>query len=163
MESKDAGFYPRMGFSSAFLVAMIISTLRYDGKLTSVVSAEECISDFTFDLTDGLNSFTRQNLWFRDLMIIFNSFCVDVTLISLLYLWSKGAVNSTSWLLALMVSVTSKTMIQSLFMAMLQPLGFNWYFPGVYAFIVTFYDINDFYYSGHLVNASIFCYTLFGL
>lgn len=111
MEQKDAGFYPRIAFSSAFLVALMFSTLRHDGKILSVVSEAECFSDATYDLTNGVNSFTRQNLWFKDLMIIFNSFCIDVTTISLLYLWYKGAVNSTAWMLALLVSVTAKTIL----------------------------------------------------
>ena len=46
---------------------------------------------------------------------------------------------------------------------MLQPSGFNWYFPGLYSCIVSFHDINDFYFSGHIANAAIFCYLLYGL
>ena len=48
-------------------------------------------------------------------------------------------------------------------MAMLQPVGFNWYFPGLYAILVPFHDINDFYFSGHISNAAIFCTVLYGL
>ena len=163
MKNKDTGLYPRVAFSCAFVVVLMLQTQLHDGKILQQVSAKQCIQDSTFDLTNEANSFSRQNLWFKDLMFIFNNFCYDMTGVALLYLWYKGVINSSAQWLTFAISAISKTIIQENMMAMLQPVGFNWYFPGLYAILVPFHDINDFYFSGHISNAAIFCTVLYGL
>ena len=44
-----------------------------------------------------------------------------------------------------------------------KPTGFMWYFPGVYSIMVPYWDILDFFYSGHISTAIIFAYAFYGL
>ena len=48
-------------------------------------------------------------------------------------------------------------------LALEQPPGFNWFFPGLYSFMVPYHDINDFFYSGHIPTACILTYGIYQL
>ena len=39
----------------------------------------------------------------------------------------------------------------------------NYYFPGLYSVLVPWFDIPDFYYSGHISTAVIFCYAAYNI
>ena len=95
------------------------------------------------------------------MMIIFDSTCFDMTTFSILYLFYFDIHNTTTvvWSLALCSALKLFTQDNLLFMT--KPEGFNWYFPGVYSIMVIYWDILDFFYSGHISTAFILAYCCY--
>ena len=94
---------------------------------------------------------------------MFNSLWYDITLCAILFLFRADKLQATTFGLALMISSTTKTIIQSAMLTFARTRGFNYFFPGLYSAIVPYHDILDFYYSGHLATAAILICTLYSL
>lgn len=156
-------FQIKVLFSCFFLVILILTSFTNNREITESVSATQCVVDRTFEFTDKINSFTRQNLWFRDMLFIANNFCYDITIVSILYFFYKGQIKQCACFMGFLMSALTKAFVEDHLMTMYQPPGFNWYFPGIYSIMVPFHDINDFYFSGHISIAALLCYCLYGL
>ena len=93
-------------------------------------------------------------------MIIFDHVFFDLTMFSLLYLFVFDMHFSTAFCWSLGLCSGMKTFTQENLFFMAKPEGFNWYFPGVYSLMVPYWDILDFFYSGHISTALSFIYGL---
>ena len=93
-------------------------------------------------------------------MVIFDSFCFDLTMFSLLMLFFMGTLPVSNLFMALLTASLAKSIVQENLLTFGQPVGFNWYFPGLYSLMVPYHDICDFWYSGHISTALILIYGL---
>lgn len=117
-----------------------------------------CFYDkWLLDYTKSVNIFASQNLWFRDIMMIFASNALDVLMISfLIYYVKNGGCRRT--LLSLLMFYGLRGILQNFFL-------FSYYenylfdHPGFISFVVPFYRAADFFYSGHCGCAFILALT----
>ena len=87
-------------------------TLENDGiSVNGLPDGESCYWDWTFDKSDNINDITLQNLDIRDALIIFNSFCLDVMIACLLYLYQANVFPCTSLFLCLGFNSLTKMFI----------------------------------------------------
>lgn len=131
---------------------LIFVSLKDGGVRVDYLPKGACTEDWTFGWTDDINTFTRQNTWFRDLVVIFNSFCFDMTMLSLLYLYWSNMFHTLSDFLILGLCAGLKAFVQETMFAFEQPQGFNWYWPGLYSLMVPYHDVSDFFFSGHIAS-----------
>ena len=164
MEVRDReNMAARAFFTASFLAVLLYSSQKGGGVKKDVLGPQDCLRDLTFEWSDGLNDFFLNNLPARDWVIMFNSFWYDVTLIAILFLFRADKLQATTFGIALMISSTTKTFIQSMLLTFARTQGYNYFFPGLYSAIVPYHDILDFYYSGHLATAAILICTMYSL
>ena len=121
------------------------------------------MEDATFVWTDEANTDTLADRWIKDSIVIFNNFCLDLTMTAFLLFFYKDVFSGTAFFLSLLMCSLTKLLVQDHMLTFEKPPGFNWYFPGLYSLLVPFYDINDFYFSGHVATGTIFTIGLFRL
>ena len=139
---------------------MYTYTQKDNGVTIQALPPGTCNVDHTWEALDHINTMTRTHLWLRDFIVIFNSFCIDVTFYSLLIAYCYGRLKGHAGFLGLLICSGSKTIMQEYFFVFEQPHGFNWYFPGIYSLCVPYHDISDFYFSGHISTGIVFTYML---
>ena len=108
---EELRFQSRLIFSLIFLVILIHFSMKDNGEINTDVTKETCTKDNIFELLDFLNDVQLERLWVRDLLVIFNSTIMDMTMFSLLYLFYVGVLKGTSGFLGLMCCSLSKAFI----------------------------------------------------
>ena len=81
------------------------------------------------------------NLWFRDMIVIFDSFIFDMTMFGMLMLFFIDTFPVMNLFCGLLAGSVSKSIIQENFLTLGQPIGFNWFFPGIFSLMVPYHDI----------------------
>ena len=98
-------------FSLFFILILGLFTLKDGGQIIKYLPSGACFEDMTFEWSDQINTFTRANLWSRDLLVIFNSFCFDSVMFPLLYLWGMGVFSYHSVFFSLLMNSLTKMLI----------------------------------------------------
>ena len=137
---------------------MALFTLKDFNQTRQYLADGVCTYDRTFEWTDGINTLLANNLWMRDLLVIYDSFTFDLGMYALLYLFSMGVFTSTAPFISLGINSVGKIFVQENLLTMGKPTGFLWYFPGLYSIMVPYWDILDFFYSGHVSTAIVASY-----
>ena len=153
----------RFTFTFIFIGTLVYFNSKNGGKRVDVLDKGTCLVDQTFELTASLNQYFMQNLVARDWVIMFNSWCFDLTTCALLFLFKFDRIPSTSFFLALIISAVTKSLTQQYLLTLERSAGFNYFYPGFYSLIVPYHDIQDFFYSGHMSTSAILIYHLHGL
>jgi len=153
----------RAFFAAAFLIVLVYNSTSNFGVKKNILGPDECLKDKTFEWTENLNSYFLDNLAARDWVIMFNSFWFDMTICAILFLYRLDKLQSTTFVIALMISAGMKTVTQTALLTMGRVRGYNYFFPGLYSAIVSYHDILDFYYSGHFATSAILICTLYSL
>lgn len=79
---------------------------------------------------------------------------IDSMIISYMIIyWFKGTSLRIGCTLGLFYPI--RNVIQAIFL-MGRPVGFEWFYPGIPALTVPYFDTNDFYFSGHVGSTTIF-------
>lgn len=118
-----------------------------------------CIRDTTFDATEEYNLFFRGNPSIREWIMILDSATYDIGMMYFLYYYGFTDRRVT---LRMLLSTTmvgfAKVIFQEYVCTLGRLEGYIWFFPGVYSLNVPYFDINDFYFSGHLGANATFLY-----
>ena len=159
--SDDQGMLARAAFAAVFILFLICLSNKNEGQPVTTLEKERCYDDKPYNLLDDWNTFSLEQPWFKDLLLIIDDFGFDVTIVSALYLYQADGFNAASFFIALGLNSGCKSFVQDNWLTFRQAFGANWYFPGIYSMIVTWHDMNDIYYSGHISNGIIFTYYTF--
>lgn len=114
---------------------------------------DDCVVDQTFLWTDSINTFSTQHLGFRDFTVILSNFMFDVSVFGLFLLYYLDVFHSVQIFITITFNSAFKTFIENYAFQMSKPKGFIWYFPGLYSLVCPSFDIDDFYFSGHVAIA----------
>ena len=90
------------------IVTMIACSWRNDGQSIIVVPKEECYRDLPYDALDEWNTFSLAEPWFKDLILNFNDFWYDVSILGFLILLRQEALNCSAFFIALGLNVGCK-------------------------------------------------------
>lgn len=91
---------------------LLVFSLQHDQKITTVVLKESCYEDLPYNISDEWNTYSLAHPWFKDLLLIFDDLCFDVTICSLLYLFRNSDFNGTSCFFAFLFNVLCKGYVQ---------------------------------------------------
>ena len=96
----------------SFIVLLVIFSFKDGGVKVDYLAKGVCMQDLTFDWTNETNTFTLQNLWTRDWLVIFDSYCFDITMYGMLYLFWAGVFSGTSTFIALLLTSVTKGIVE---------------------------------------------------
>ena len=108
-------FQARLVFAMGLVAIMIAFSLKDGGRSIVVLPPGTCNIDYTFEFFDRINTATRTHIWLKDAIVIFNNFCIDVTLWSLFLVYFMGILKSNTGFLALTICTVAKQMMQDHF------------------------------------------------
>jgi hypothetical protein len=115
--------------------------------------------DLTFDWTESLNVFFREHVRLRQWIMIIDSATYDVAMIYFLYYFGFSKYRVTMRMLFSNALVgASKLSFQEHICTLGRLEGYLWFFPGFYSLNVPYFDVNDFFFSGHLGMNDSFLY-----
>ena len=143
----------RVLFTSAFILTLLIICIVKNEQEFALADSE-CLRDYTFVWTEGINTFLVENHGWKNFVIIQTSVFIDFMMVSYLVIF---AIWGTSMRLGTTLAIfyPSRNVVQALFL-MGRPVGFLWSDPGVMSLTVPYFDTNDFYFSGHVGSTTIF-------
>lgn len=148
-------------FSLIMIGTMALFTFKDGGQKVQYLPQSVCTYDVPFDLTDKTNTMFLEKTWMKDCLIIFDSWTFDLATFGLLYLFGDGVLVGTACFWTLLWNAVSKAVIQENLLTFEQPDGFNWYYPAMYSFVIQYYDLLDFFYSGHVSTSLVLAYGWF--
>ena len=119
-------------------------------KNMHVLKEGECLRDLFFDWTESINDFFVSNQAATNHYIIYSNALVDLSQLSCIYLyWRDPNWKTHRSVFATVLFMVPRLIIQSNFI-LGRMKGFLWFYPGVWSITVSYHDINDFFYSGHV-------------
>jgi len=119
-----------------------------------------CFRDNVQEVIFGkLTIFLSQNLIYRDLLVIFSSSILDVSLVSFFMIFIKQGNSWKPHLTLTLFYLFRGAIVQKLILLQF-PSIFIFNFPGFYSISVNFERTPDFFYSGHCGCALILTYYL---
>jgi len=121
---------------------------------TDMVPAGQCIVDYSFEMSAGLNYWFREHIQFKNAYLIYSAFLMDVLMLTFMVLFYFHW-NSIRLVFSLILFYPPRQVIQGLFL-IARPVGFLRSFPGIHAITIPYFDTNDFYWSGHVGSSSVF-------
>jgi len=121
---------------------------------TDMVPAGQCIIDYTFEMSASLNIWFREHIELKDAYMIYSAFLMDVLMFTFMVLFYFHW-NTIRLVFSLLLFYPPRQIIQGLFLIG-RPIGFLWFFPGIHAMTIPYFDTNDFYWSGHVGSSSTF-------
>jgi hypothetical protein len=86
--------------------------------------------------------------------MIYSALLMDILMFTFMVLFYFHW-NSVRMIFSLLLFYPPRQVIQGLFLIG-RPIGFLWYFPGIHAMTIPYFDTNDFYWSGHVGSSSTF-------
>lgn len=94
--------------------------------------------------------------------MIFDSATFDIAMLYFLYYFvtTEHRVSMRKWFNVVLTGAP-KILFQENVCALGRVEGYLWFWPGVYSLNVAYFDVNDFYYSGHLGQNGTFLYEFF--
>ena len=136
---------------------MALFSLKDNGVSVQHLPKSVCTWDLTFVWTDDINTLLLEKLWMRDIIVIFDSWTFDLMLFGLLYMFYNGLWHSLAMPISLIICAVGKVICQEQGLTLGKPHGHNHSYPGLFSIMIPYWDILDFYYSGHITTAySIF-------
>ena len=156
--SDQSQFMLRLAFVTTLLLYFYSRNYLKTSKVEGLDQGE-CMRDLTFDWTEQLNLYFRENVSLREWVMIFDSATYDVGMIYFLYYFGFTKYRVTMRMLfsnALLAG--SKITFQEFICTLGRLEGYLWFFPGFFSLNVPYFDVNDFYYSGHLGMNDSFLY-----
>ena len=147
-----------MAFVSCLVVYLYLSNYLQVARVDALAKGE-CMRDLTFEWTEQLNVYFREHVAMREWVMIFDSATYDVGMIYFLYYFGFTKYRVTMRMLFSNALVAGTKITFQEFVCTLGRLeGYLWFFPGFYSLNVPYFDVNDFYYSGHLGMNDSFLY-----
>jgi len=142
---KLPGFWPRLLISSATLIFIGANSLT---NFAVVNEEPECIVDKLFDLTIGLNTYFKDNIAFRNALMITVALLLDLSIFLTSYCW---IMYGKTWrpLLTLSMFYILRYICQSVFL-MKYPDTMIWEDPGFPSFAVSYHKTSDFFFAGQI-------------
>jgi len=108
--------------------------------------------DYVFDETESINKLMRENLEYRDMIVLPNSLMIDLNILFLLYNLKSENFHTMRLVFANIYFASAKGFFQENLMTLGKLKGFLWDYPGMYSLCVPYFPTNDFYFSGHLAS-----------
>ena len=146
-------FYSRIGFAVAFtgFIALMNASRT---ESTNMVPDGQCIIDYSFEMSSGINIWLREHIDFKNVYMIYSHLLMDILFCSFMVLFYFKW-NSVRLVFSLILFYPPRQIIQGLFLVG-RPIGFLWFFPGIHSLIIPYFDTNDFYWSGHVGSSATF-------
>ena len=116
-------------------------------------SAPECMNDHLYNQLEPINKVLRENVQLKNAIIITAGLIMDLLflIISIRFICFH---KNCRLLATLVVFYLIRGIIQNMF-SFGMPNDYIWGFPGMYSLVVSYYPINDFFYSGHVGSCLI--------
>jgi hypothetical protein len=145
----------RLFLARAVLILLLV-VMAVANSLTGMMlphTQVECLTDATFEATADITAFLRDNLVYRDALIVFASALMDAVMIISV---GRFLLLAQTWrpILSLLVFYLVRGMVMSLFQLRF-PDGYLWDYPGFPSIIVPYAKTSDFFFSGHMGFATI--------
>ena len=142
---NQPGFWPRLVISSATLIFIGANSLT---NFAVVNEDPECIVDKLFDLTTGLNTYFKDNVTSRNILMITVALVLDLSIFLTSYCW---IMYGKTWrpLLTLSMFYLLRLICQNLFL-MKYPDTMIWESPGFPSFAVSYHKTSDFFFAGQI-------------
>jgi len=118
----------------------------------------ECFVDLTFEYTGWLNDFFRTNLFWRDMLMISDAFLIDITLLYSLFALCNEEIKSFRIVIATIFYTSFKVQFQQHVAQLGRLPGYMFFYPGMPSMSVPYFDVNDFYFSGHMALTFVLIY-----
>jgi hypothetical protein len=142
---KRSGFWPRFVVASAALIFIGANSLT---NFAVVNDDPECIVDKLFDMTVGLNTYFKDNVIQRNILMIVVALILDFSIFMTSYCW---IMYGKTWrpLVSLGLFYILRCICQNLFL-MKFPDTMIWEYPGFPSFAVSYHTTSDFFFAGQI-------------
>lgn len=151
LDNKDSSYIIKskvIALISVVFLIMIYNNIGIGEEFTLTLAPSDCYKDYFFELTGHINVFLSENVYFKNILLIFSSFLVDLIVISTVTLW---IFRWNDWIFP--ISVFFLYLVRAIFLSFYQqgyPDGYIFYDPGFPSVTVSYLKTNDFFYSGHV-------------
>jgi len=137
-------------FTKIFLMCALLTILIANNFLNFVKPPDvpQCITDSIHEYLTPWNQHLHENVHHRDIMLIISSFIMDILVLALCAKFILFDENLRV-VLTLIIFFGVRSVIQNFWIAGV-PEGYTWGNPGVFSMTVSYFPINDFFYSGHV-------------
>jgi hypothetical protein len=133
---------------------MMLYNIPANEKKEQVINDGECMRDYTFIWTEGINKYLVDNVVIKNRYMIYAGFLMDFTQVSgVIFFYLKY--HTYRPLVAFAIFIFLRQNLQNHFL-MGRLEGFTWFYPGFPALTVPYHDTNDFYYSGHVGTTTFY-------
>jgi hypothetical protein len=114
------------------------------------LDSKYCFNDKWLFYTSFINKFAAKHLYFRDLILIFSSNCLDILMVSFIFYYIQNGHKGecTRSIISLFMFYLARALIQNIFTFSIYDT-YLFDYPGFFSFVVPFGRAPDFYYSGH--------------
>ncbi len=142
---RRPGFWPRFAISSATLIFIGANSLT---NFAVVNDDPVCIVDKLFDISANINTYLKDNVVPRNILMIVVALILDISIFMLSYCWIMYGKN---WrpLLTLAMFYLLRVICQNLFL-MKYPDNIIWEYPGFPSFAVSYHKTSDFFFAGQI-------------
>jgi len=150
-EEVELPFWKKYGFWARFVVCLGgVIFLSVNSITTFAIVNEDitCIVDKVQNATTAINEFFKENVVFRNVLMIIVSLMLDFSIFIMSYCW---IIYGKNWrpILTVFMFYVLKIICQNL-MFMKYPETMIWEYPGFPSFAVSYYKTADFFYCGQI-------------